>query len=85
MWPLIQKLSMVLFTAVSADQVLKIFSPIPNSVKSDKIYSLQEVAELLDVDKRVVRDLIKSGDLKARKIKGKYKILGLSLRNFLSE
>ena len=85
MWLLIQKLSMVLLTAVSADQVLKIFSPIPNHVKTNKIYSLQEVAELLDVDKGVVRDLIKNDDLKARKIKGKYKILGLSLRNFLSE
>lgn len=85
MWPIIQKLSLVLFTAVSADQVMKVFSPASKDIKADKIYSLLEVAELLKVEKAVARELIKSGDLKARKINGKYKILGLSLKNFLSE
>lgn len=85
MWPLIQKLSLVLVTAVSADQVMRIFAPSQSHIKADRIYGLQEAAELLGVDRAVVRELIKNGDLKARKIKGKYKILGLSLKRFLSE
>ncbi len=38
---------------------------------------------MLKVKTDIVRILIKRGDLKARKLHGKYKILGQSIKDFL--
>lgn len=82
MWILVQRLGVVLFTALSVDQLLKVFSL--RQIKSDTIYSSGDIAALLKVEKGVVLELIKSGDIKARKIKGKYNILGQNLKDFLN-
>ena len=81
MWLLIQRISVVLMTALSTDQLIRIFSS--SDIKSDRIYSLADFARMLKVEKGVVRELIKSGDLKARKVKGKYKIMGQNIKDFL--
>lgn len=81
MWIIIQRLSLVLLTAISMDQILGVFSS--NHIKPDKIYSISEVAKMLKVKTDIVRILIKRGDLKARKLHGKYKILGQSIKDFL--
>lgn len=83
MWILIQRLSLVLITAVSTDHLLRIFSS--RDIKVGAIYSADDVAALLRVEKGVVLHLIKRGDIKARKIKGRYKILGQNIKEFLSE
>jgi excisionase family DNA binding protein len=83
MWILVQRLSLVLLTAISTDHVLTIFTT--RGIKADSIYSTVDVAALLKIERNVVIRLIQKGDLKARKIKGKYKILGQNLKEFLSE
>ncbi len=83
MWIIVQRLSMVLLTALSTDQLLKVFSS--RDIQPGTIYSTNDVAALLRVEKGVILHLIKRGDIKARKIKGKYKILGQNLKAFLSE
>lgn len=83
MWILVQRLSMVLLTAVSTDSLIRIFST--QGIKVGEVYSTDDVAALLKVEKGVVLHLIKRGDIKARKIKGRYKILGQNIKEFLSE
>ncbi len=83
MWVLVQRLSLVLLTAISTDQLLRIFTT--RGIKADSIYSTVDVAALLRVERNVVIHLIKRGDLKARKIKGQYKILGQNIKEFLLE
>ena len=83
MWILVQRLSLVLFTALSADQLLRIFSS--QGIKTDTIYSTHEVADLLKLKRGVILELIKSGDIKARRVNGKYLILGQNITKFLSE
>ena len=81
MWILFQRLSMVLITALSMDQLLKTLSP--GQIKTDKVYSTGDVARMLRVDKEVVSVLINKGDIKARKVDGDFKILGQSIMDFL--
>lgn len=83
MWIIFQRLSMVLFTALSLDQILRILSS--KDLRSDSIYSANDAAALLKVEKGVILKLIKRGDIKARRVKGQYKILGQNLKDFLSE
>ncbi len=83
MWILVQRLSLILFTALSVDQVLRIFSS--RGIKKDTIYNTDEVAALLSLKKGVILELIKNGDIKARRVNGKYLILGQNIQKFLSE
>ena len=80
---LFQRLSLVLFTAVSTEHLLRAFST--RSLTDEAIYSVDDVAALLRIERGVVLNLIKRGDIKARKIKGKYKILGQNVKEFLNE
>ena len=50
----------------------------------EKLYTLQETADLLKVSTRTVLRYIKSGKLKATKI-GQWRINEISLRDFLSD
>jgi excisionase family DNA binding protein len=50
----------------------------------EKLYTLQETADLLKVSTRTVLRYIKSGKLKATKI-GQWRINEISLQNFLSD
>jgi len=81
MWVLVQRFGMVLITALSMDQLLKVLSP--RQIKADEVYSAGDVARMLRVDKEVVNVLIKRGDIKARSIDGEYKVLGQSIKDFL--
>lgn len=82
MWLLVQRLSLIILTAVSTDSLIRIFSM--QGINAGEVYSTDDVAALLKVEKGVVLHLIKRGDIKARKIKGRYKVLGENLKDFLN-
>lgn len=48
-----------------------------------KIYSMNEVAKILKVSKRTIYDYIKSGELKVKKIGGKWIITEENLKKFI--
>lgn len=51
----------------------------------DKLYTTQEVAEILKVSDRTVRNLIKREDLKAIKVGRKWRIKEKFLQEYLKE
>lgn len=55
-----------------------------DDIMSIKLYSLKEVAHLLDVTERTLHNYIKSGKLKGQKIGGKWKISDENLKKFIN-
>ena len=53
-------------------------------IMSIKLYSLKEVAKLLDVTERTLHNYIKTGKLKGQKIGGKWKISDENLKKFIN-
>lgn len=53
-------------------------------IMSIKLYSLKEVAKLLDVTERTLHNYIKTGKLKRQKIGGKWKISDENLKKFIN-
>ena len=49
-----------------------------------KIYSMKEVATILDVTERTLYSYIKNGKLKAKKIGGKWMITEENLKKFIN-
>lgn len=49
-----------------------------------KLYSLQELAKLLEVSERTLHNYIKSGKIKGVKIGGKWKFTEESLKKFIN-
>lgn len=70
-------------TALSVDQLIARVFTSPH-VKAEAVYTIADVAALLNVEKDVVLQLIKGGDIKARKIAEEYRILGSNIMNFLN-
>ncbi len=54
-------------------------------IKPNRIYSSTEAARFLDVDRRVVVDLLKSEQLRGRLVKGNFRIPGQSIIEDLSQ
>ncbi len=54
-------------------------------IKPNRIYSSTEAARFLDVDRRVVVDLLKSEQLRGRLVKGNFRIPGQSIIEYLSQ
>lgn len=48
-----------------------------------KLYTLQEVADILGVSTRTLHDYIKNGRIKAQKIGGSWKISANNLQRFI--
>ncbi|MBF0275275.1 MAG: helix-turn-helix domain-containing protein [Nitrospinae bacterium] len=82
MWWVIERAGMLLMTTLMGKQLLDSFS---DKIKADKVYSTEEVAKILKVEKADVVELILMGRLKAQKVSNTYKILGRNLIETLSE
>lgn len=57
----------------------------PVKVEDMTIYTVKEVSDILGITQITIREYIKQGKLKAKKIAGVWRITGESLRDFLSE
>lgn len=84
MWIFVQRLSLFLVTVLAGDQLFNRFLQ-SHEIKSNKIYSLDEVAEMFKLEKGIILQLIKRKDIKAREVNGKYMILGEKIKEFLNE
>ncbi len=51
---------------------------------SAKFYTVKDVAELLSVNEATIRNLIKSGDLRAIKLEREFRIAKIDLEAFLN-
>lgn len=49
-----------------------------------KLYSLQELAKLLEVSERTIHNYVKAGKIKGVKIGGKWKFTEESLKKFIN-
>ena len=54
-------------------------------IRPNRIYSSTEAARFLDVDRRVVVDLLKSEQLRGRLVKGNFRIPGQSIIEYLNQ
>lgn len=53
-------------------------------IQSLQLYSLKEVAQLLDVTERTLHNYIKAGKLKGQKIGGRWKVSEENLKRFVN-
>lgn len=54
-------------------------------MQSKDFLDVKDVAEILGLTERTVRDLFKSGEIKARKVAGKYIITRSLLKDFVEK
>ncbi len=80
-WVIIEKIGILAITTYTGKQLYDTFA---KKVKIDKVYSADQVADILKVEKADVVECIHNGELKARKTKDTYHVLGKNLINYLS-
>ena len=56
----------------------------PIQVEDITVYNVKEVSELLGITQVTIREYIRQGRLRAKKIAGEWRITGDALRDFLS-
>jgi excisionase family DNA binding protein len=56
----------------------------PIQVEDITVYNVKEISELLGITQVTIREYIKQGKLRAKKIAGEWRITGDALRDFLS-
>jgi len=56
----------------------------PIQVEDITVYNVKEISELLGITQVTIREYIKQGRLRAKKIAGEWRITGDALRDFLS-
>lgn len=52
--------------------------------QEDVVYTIQEIAKLLKVSDQVVRDLVKNGELRSKRVGRQYRITREMLDEYLS-
>jgi excisionase family DNA binding protein len=57
----------------------------PIQVEDITIYNVKEISDILGITQVTIREYIRQGRLRAKKIAGEWRITGESLRDFLSE
>ncbi len=57
----------------------------PIKVEDITIYNVKEISDILGITQVTIREYIRKGKLRAKKIAGEWRITGESLREFLSE
>jgi len=82
-WTLFERLSLLLGTVLLSKQVLEFFSD-DADINPNSIYSPEEIASILDIEKVDVVHMIRQGQLRAWKTNGLYRVLGKNLLHLLS-
>jgi excisionase family DNA binding protein len=83
-WTVFERLSLMLGTVLLGKQIAGFFSD-DSDIKPNSIYSPEEIASILSVEKVDVVSWIKRGQLKAWRTNGLYRILGKNVLELLSE
>lgn len=80
-WTVIERLGLLLGTALAGKEVMEWFS----DIKPNLVYSPEEIATLLQMEKADVIDMIHMGTIKALRSHGQYRILGKNVIKALSQ
>ena len=83
-WTVFERLSLMLGTVLLGKQIAGIFSD-DSDIKPNSIYSPEEIASILNIEKVDVVSWIKTRQLKAWRTNGLYRILGKNVLKLLSE
>jgi excisionase family DNA binding protein len=62
---------------------VQLFDMFFREIRPHRIYSSDEAALLLGVDRRAIIRLVRQGDIQCSKVDGNYRILGQSLLDYL--
>lgn len=82
-WTVLERLGLMLGTVLAGKQLLEFFSD-DEEIKPNSIYSPEEIASLLAIEKVDVISMIHKSQLKAWKTNGLYRVLGRSVIELLS-
>ncbi len=81
LWIVFERIGVFVVTAYTGKQL---FDSFLGRIKPGRVYSAEQVADILKVEKADIVQIIHKRELKARKIKKKYYILGENLINYLT-
>ncbi|CAK0765541.1 Magnetosome protein MamR [uncultured Gammaproteobacteria bacterium] len=82
MWTLVLRCGAVMSIALAGVQLFDAFF---REIKPYRIYSSEEAARLLGVDRRAIVRLVQNGAIACNKVEGSYRILGQSLLDYLKK
>lgn len=82
-WTVFERLSLMMGTVLLGKQLAGFFSD-DSDLKPNSIYSPEEIASILSIEKVDVVSWIKRGQLKAWRTNGLYRILGKNVLDLLS-
>ena len=82
MWTLVLRSGAVMSVALAGLQLFDMFF---REIRPHRIYSSEEAALLLGVDRRTIVRLVAKGDIPCTKVDGNYRILGQSLLEYLKK
>lgn len=81
-WTALIRAGMIFSTLVGAKQVYEWITRV--EISPIRLYTQQEVANILGVDLREVEDLVEKKQLAAKPVAGRYRIPGQSILTFLN-
>ncbi len=82
MWTLVLRGGAVMSLALAGLQLFDLFF---REIRPHRIYTSDEAALLLGVERRTIVRLVARGDIPGSKVDGNYRILGQSLLEYLSK
>ena len=82
MWTLVLRSGAVMSLALAGLQLFDLFF---REIRPHRIYTSDEAALLLGVERRTIVHLVARGDIPGSKVDGNYRILGQSLLDYLTE
>ena len=82
MWNLILRSGAALSVVMAGIQLFDLFF---REIRPHRIYSSDEAALLLGIDRRKVIQLVRQGAIQCNKVDGNYRILGQSLLDYLKQ
>ena len=82
MWTLVLRSGAVVSLALAG---LQLFDMIFRELRPPRIYTSDEAALLLGIDRRSIVHLVAKGEIPGSKVDGNYRILGQSLLDYLTK
>ncbi len=82
MWTAILRISAILSVGLTIKQIIDMYA---NEVNAHRIYSTQQATRFLGVGRKGVIKLVKEDKIKAKLVKGNYRILGANILEYLNK
>ena len=83
-WTIFERVGLLLGTLLMGKQVMEFFEE-EGDIQPNSIYSPEEIASILSIEKADVMSMINKGQLKAWRTNGLYRVLGSNLIDLLSK